>query len=212
MKIVIKPNLCWKEVNLTKRNWVIGVLAGLLMVTGSLASASTVSSDFSFGSGAPFGGTTTLSGVTVTLSSTVTQPFGSTSFRDLVSGEDASVKFVFSEAISEFSLDVSRVRADEFLTNFNIGNPDNLSGTLAQTTSGVGTVLSGDFNSGTLSWNGLNTQLIEFDITTANGAALAVDSFSFDATPVGVVPLPASILFLGFGLLGFVAVGRRTKV
>ena len=85
------------------------------MATGSLVSASTVSSDFSF---------------------------GSTSFRDLVSGEGASVKLEFSEAISEFSFGVSRVRADEFLTHF---------------------------NSGTLSRSGLNAQLIEFDITTANG-------------------------------------------
>ena len=46
------------------------------------ASASTISSDFSFGSGTPFGGTTTLGDITVTLSSTLTQPFGATAFRD----------------------------------------------------------------------------------------------------------------------------------
>lgn len=173
------------------------------------AQASTVMSDFAFGSGSPFGGTTTLGGVTVTLSSTTTEPFGATSFRDTVSDEDATVRLEFSEAISSFDLAVSRVRNDEFLTDFNIGDPDSISGTLAFTASGVGTVQAGDFNTGTLSWTGLNTTLIEFGITTANGAALALDSFTIDASPVSAVPLPASAGFLAAGLLGLGLVKRR---
>ena len=175
--------------------------------------AATVSSDFSFGSGSPFGGSTVLSGVTVTLSSTVTQPFGGTAFRDLTTDEDATVKLEFSQEISEFSLDVTRVRADEFLTNFNIGNPDSLSGTLAFTPNGgVGTLLPGDFNAGTLSWTNLNTSVIEFGIETANGAALALNAFSINASePPAAVPLPSSILFLGAGLVGLGALSRKRR-
>ncbi len=184
-----------------------GFIAAVFIATP--ISAATVSSDFGFGSGTPFEGTTTLSGVTVTLSSTVTQPFGISSFRDTVSDEDATVLFEFSEFISTFSLDVSRVRNDEFLTDFSVGNPDTLTGGLSFTPSGVGTILGGDFNSGTLSWTGLNTKSIGFTISTAFGAALALDEFSFDAAPMSVVPLPASIFPMALALLGVGLLGRR---
>ncbi len=47
-------------------------------------SAALITSDFSFGSGTPYGGMTILDGTTVTLTTTNTQPYGATSFRDLL--------------------------------------------------------------------------------------------------------------------------------
>lgn len=186
-------------------------LAAIFLTVASPSLAATVSSDFSFGSGSPFGGTISISSVLVTLSSTVTQPFGTTSFRDLVSDADATVKFEFSKAISEFSLSVSRVRDDEFLTSFNIGDPDTLSGTLSFTPSGVGTVSPGDFNQGKLTWAGLNTTTVEFTIETADGAALALNEFSFDADPVTTVPIPPSIALMGLSGVGLGLVSRRYR-
>lgn len=186
-------------------------LSSIALSAALPAAAATISSDFDFGSGAPFGGSTTLGAVTVTLSSTVTEPFGATGFRDTTTDEDATVKFEFSAAISEFSLDVARVRNDEFLNSFSIGDPDSLSDDLVFTDPGVvGTTNTGDFNFGTLSWTGLNTTIIEFGISTASGAALALQGFSIDADPlVPTVPLPASLGFLGAGLLGLGTLARR---
>ena len=95
--------------------------------------------------------------------------------------------------------------------DFSIGDPDSLSGDLSFTPDGVGTLNAGDFNFGTLSWTGLNTTVIAFGISTANDAALAVDSFSIDASPISAVPLPASALLLGVGLIGFVVISRHKK-
>jgi len=178
----------------------------VLVSLSPAALAATVTSDFSFGSGSPFGGTTTLGGVVVTLTSTETEPFVPAGFRDLLTVEPATVTFTFSKAIDLFSLDVTRVRADEFLTNFNIGDPNSLTGSIDFTPSGVGTLNAGDFNAGTLSWTGLNTTEITFEIQTPNATALALNSFSLEGA--AEVPLPSSIAVLGLGLLGLGAVAR----
>jgi hypothetical protein len=142
-------------------------------------------SDFSFGSGTPFGGNTVLAGVGVTLSSTNTAPFGTTAFRN--TGNSSQVQFTFSAPITEFHLDVFAVRADEFLTAFSIGNPTSLSGTLVNQGGLITTSLPfpNDSGSGRLSWVGINTTSITFTIGSSLGTALGVSQF-------GLMPEPDS--------------------
>jgi len=134
-------------------------------------------SDFSFGSGTPFEGMTEVGGVTLRLSSEETEPFSTSSFRDLIGADTATVTFTFDAPITEFELSVSFVRNDEFLDEFNIGVPDALTGDLIETPDGITTSRADDAGSGTLSWTGLNVTEISFEIDTPGGSALAVDSF-----------------------------------
>jgi hypothetical protein len=144
-------------------------------------------SDFSFGSGTPFGGNTVLAGVGVTLSSTGTAPFESTAF--LNTGDSAQVEFTFSEPITEFHLDVFAVRDDEFLTDFSIGDPTSLSGDLVNQGGLITTSLPfpDDSGSGRLSWVGINTTSITFTIGSSEGSALGVGQFGL--MPAGA-PFP----------------------
>ena len=140
-------------------------------------------SNFSFGSGTPFGGNTVLAGVGVTLSSTNTAPAGPTAFQNV--GTSSQVQFTFSEPITEFHLDVFAVRADEFLTAFSIGDPTSLSGTLVNQGGLITTSLPlpADNGSGRLSWVGINITSITFTIGSTSGSALGVGQF-------GLMPVP----------------------
>ncbi|MEM7488225.1 MAG: VPLPA-CTERM sorting domain-containing protein [Pseudomonadota bacterium] len=193
---------------MSRRTHIAAVAFCAVIAAAPQGHAATITTDFAFGFGSPFEGSTVASGVGLTLTTTETEPFGFTSFRDLTTGEDATVSFSFERPVRQFSLDVSRVRADEFLTAFSIGLPDAVTGDLAVTPDGVSTLNAGDFNAGSLVWTGLNTDTINFVIATADGAALSVDSISFDVEPA-VIPLPASAGLLGLGLLALGAAGRR---
>jgi len=142
-------------------------------------------SNFSFGSGTPFGGNTVLAGVGVTLSSTNTAPAGPTAFQNI--GTSSQVQFTFSEPITEFHLDVFAVRNEEFLTAFSIGDPTSLSGTLVNQGGLITTSLPfpNDSGSGRLSWVGINTTTITFTIGSSSGSALGVSQF-------GLMPVPDS--------------------
>lgn len=173
--------------------------------------AAIVTSDFSFGSGTPFGGVTTLDGIEITLTTTNTQPFGIGSFRDLINTDPAFVTFTFSDPISVFELAVSRILPpDEFLTDFNIGLPTLLTGDLVILDGVITSSQSGDFGDGTLYWSGLNTTSVTFTIgnlpDSTAGPALAVDEFGIHA-----VPVPAAIWLFGSGLLGLISVAKRKQ-
>lgn len=161
---------------LTKLASAMCTLLLLSVAAQKSAYAAPIFSDFSFGSGTPFGGNTVLAGVGVTLSSTNTAPAGPTAFKN--SGT-AQVQFTFSAPITEFYLDVFAVRADEFLTAFSIGNPTSLSGTLVNQGGLITTSLPfpNDSGSGRLSWVGINTTSITFTIGSSSGSALGVGQF-----------------------------------
>ncbi len=175
--------------------------------------AAIVTSDFSFGSGTPFGGTVTLGSTDVTLTTTNTQPFGSSSFRDLLNTDPSLVTFEFSAPITEFSLTISRVLPpDEFLTNFNIGAPTILTGDLVNIGGDITSSQPGDFGTGTIVWSGINTSLITFTIgndplSTAN-PALAINEFGIDTT---LVSEPSMLALLGIGLIGFMKYKRMGR-
>jgi hypothetical protein len=141
-------------------------------------------SDFSFGSGSPnFGGTKTVGGVDVTLVSTNTEPLWGFAFRDLENTNPSPVTFTFSAPITSFHLDISKVRADEVLTSFNIGTPTSLSGTLTNIGGSITTSGFDDEGAGRLSWEGIQTNVVSFVIgnvpNSGNGPALAVERFGF---------------------------------
>lgn len=168
-------------------------------------SAAIVTSDFQFGSGTPFGGTTTLGGIEVTLTTSNTQPFGFNSFRDLLNTDPAFVTLSFSAPISEFVLTISRVLPpDEFLTDFNIGAPTSLTGDLVDIGGEITSSKPGDFGTGSLFWSGLNTTEVSFTIgnlaSSTAAPALAIDEFGINA-----VPIPAAVWFLGSGLLSLLS-------
>lgn len=178
------------------------------------ASAAIVTSDFSFGAGTPFGGTTTLGGIDVTLTTSNTQPFGFSSFRDLLNTDPAFVTLSFSAPISEFVLTISRVfPPDEFLTGFNIGDPTSLTGDLVNIGGEITSSKPGDFGTGSLIWSGFNTTEVSFTIgnpaSSTVAPALAVDEFGINA-----VPIPTAIWLFGSGilsLLSFRKVGGKQK-
>ena len=178
------------------------------------ASAAIVTSDFSFGSGTPFGGTVTVGGIDVILTTTNTQPFGGASFRDLLNTDPSLVTFEFSAPVSEFSLTISRVLPpDEFLTNFNIGNPTSLTGDLINVGGDITSSKPGDFGTGSLFWSGINTSVISFTIgndplSTAS-PALALDEFGISGN-VSEVPVPAAVWLFGSGLIGLIGMKRKS--
>lgn len=153
-------------------------------------SADTLSSDFSFGSGIPFNGTLNLGGIDIVLATENTEPF-QTGFRDLLNTGPAPVSLVFSEAVQEFELNISFVLPpDEFLTDFNIGLPDELTGTLAVVDGVVTSTQPGDNGFGSLKWTGLDTTVISFTIGNLPNSvafpATAIDSFSFETVSTDV--------------------------
>ncbi|MFN0067693.1 MAG: hypothetical protein ACKVYV_08665 [Limisphaerales bacterium] len=156
--------------------------------SAGLALAGSFFSDFSFGSGTPFVGTTNLAGVQVTIVTTNTEPNPGSpnAFRDFANTEPALVSFTFSAPIDDFYLDVSFVRADEMLTDFNIGQPISLSGTLVNVTGSVTTGGADDNGFGRLTWRGIHTNLVTFTIgnfpNPGLSPALAIERFGFGAS------------------------------
>ncbi len=187
------------------------------VATMNSVSATIINSDFSFGSGTPFGGTTTIGGTTVTLTTTNTQPFGSTSFRDLLDTNPATVTFEFSAPINEFALVISRVfPPDEFLTNFNIGDPTILTGDLVNIGGDITSSQPGDFGAGSLIWSGINTSIVSFiignDPLSQVAPALAIDEFGINAVPpVNTVPGPASIWLFVTGFMSLIYFRKKTS-
>jgi hypothetical protein len=181
-------------------------LTFLLLFLVPHAQGQVVTSDFAFGSGSPFGGTTTIGGVFVTLSSSRTEPIGGTAFRDIESNATAAnVLFTFDTPISEFELDLFAVRNDEFLNNFNIGSPTSVSGTLTEVANGITTSLSfpDDNGAGKIRWTGINTTSVSFDIEAPTGA-LGIGTFG-----VSAVPEPTSMMMLTF--LTSIGLARRRR-
>ena len=132
---------------------------------------------FAFGGGTPFKGTVDIQGNEVTLDSVNTEPWGNSSFRDIV-GASANVTIKFSKPIRNFELTVSRMLAEkEYLTHFNIGMPTKLFGELNQVNDKVTTGNVSDYGSGTLVWDGLNTTVVQFKISSYG--AISFDSFGF---------------------------------
>jgi hypothetical protein len=197
------------------------VAAGLLSITVLCALVATSEaapafSNFGFGSGIPFGGTTSLSGVTVTLVSINTEPFGPNRFRDDLTLNPALVTFTFDAPITEFHLDVSFVRADESLTGFSLGDPSTLTGTLVNNSGLITTSGPDDSGSGRLSWTNIYATTITFTID-ADGTnptpALAVDQFGIDI-PIPAVPtlspIGIAMLLSLLGLAGYRRLPLRT--
>jgi hypothetical protein len=139
-------------------------------------------SNFNFGGGRPFQGNKNFDGIRVDLKSTNTEPFGNSSFRNIPANNAATVILRFNKSISKFYIKISRVRFDEFITGFNIGNPTGLLGDLINNNGKI-TVLKekGDYGTGTLKWEGINTKIVRFEIGGPKGTALAIDEF-------GIVP------------------------
>ena len=158
-------------------------------LTAANCSAQLVFSDFGFGSGTPFGGTTTVDGVGVTLSSTNTEPLGATIFRDQIDpAPTADVTFMFDRAISDFALDVFALDrpSGEALQNFNIGVPTTVISDPPSALAGFGegildsgggtitTTSINDKGSGRIVYSGLNTTTVTFQIV---GDALGLSQF-----------------------------------
>ncbi len=195
------------------------IFIAICLSIGSIGtvSAALITSDFAFGSGTPFSGTTTLGDVEVTLTTSNTQPFGATSFRDLLNTDPAFVTFSFDKPISEFFLSISFVLPpDEFLTDFNIGDPTTLTGDLVNIGGQITSSVPGDRGDGTLSWTGLDTTIVSFTIgnipTSTRAPALAVDEFGIDAAPeveVSVPTAPTYAILLAGLLFGIPAIRKR---
>jgi len=190
-----KPTLTFGACRVGRGIWILSIACAIVpSAMPHRALAEPIFTNFSFGTGEPFGGTTTLGNIGITLVSENTTPFQASSFRDRVNTDPAPVTFTFSAPISEFYLDVSRIRSDELLTGFNIGAPTVFSawqGTVPHTLVNIGgnitTSGTDDFGLGRLSWTGLNTTVVSFTIwnVPAPGPlpALAIDQFGIVAVP-----------------------------
>lgn len=164
--------------------------AAALAAAPSQGAAQALTHDFSFGRGAPFAGSALIGGVCVTLVTTNTEPYGRASFRDRLNTDPAEVTLTFSAPIVSFHLDVSRLRADELLTDFSIGAPTALESRDGRTAhslvdhgGSISTSRPGDDGQGRLVWTGLRTDAVRLTIWNTAGArnapALAVDAFGF---------------------------------
>jgi len=211
IRAILPISVLNKEPPLTLRRIFNCILLGCAMVctTAAQSDAAPVFSDFSFGGGTPFGGSTSLSGVTVLLVSTNTQPYTSTSFRDDLTSNPATVTMTFSTPVSEFHLDVIFVRSDEFLTGFNIGAPNILTGTLVNNGGLITTSLPfpNDSGMGTLSWTNLSATTISFTVGGPAGGALAMEQFG-----IGVPAVPALAPFSIVMLLGVMGAAGYRKL
>ncbi|MGE3934320.1 MAG: hypothetical protein AB7F67_13770 [Rhodospirillaceae bacterium] len=178
------------------RRAVVLAAAALAVAPPPPAGAQALTHDFSFGRGAPFAGSVSIGGVCVTLATANTEPYGRTAFRDRMNTDPAQVTLTFSATISGFQLDVSRVRADELLTDFSIGEPTMLVSrdgghkhSLVSREGRITTTSDGDYGQGRMLWTGLHTDTVRFTIWNTprarNLPALAVDAFGF--VPLGPV-------------------------
>lgn len=194
------------------RNFGMGAL--VLLIGLGKASAASFSSNFLFGSGTPFGGTTTLGGVDVTLTTTNTEVFGTSSFRDQVNTDPSTITFNFSSPISEFSLSVSRVLGNkEFISGFNIGGPTQLTGDLINVGGVVTSTATDDFGVGKLIWKGASITTLSFLVTndlSINRAAIAFDEFEIEPASTSNVPLPAAFWLFASGIAGLAGLRKKT--
>ncbi|WP_372369984.1 hypothetical protein [Candidatus Uabimicrobium sp. HlEnr_7] len=155
--------------------------------------AEIITSNFAFGGGIPFVGSTSIDGVDIELTTTNTESFGATAFRDDTSANIAFVTLQFSSNVQFFSVNVSRVASNEFITNFNLGTPSALDGDLIDIDNRITTSRNDDFGSGNIIFSDINTDTISFEIDAPG--ALAVNEFSFE---IAAVPEPSTYFILFF--------------
>lgn len=157
-----------------------------------MTNASTVRSDFSFGSSGI--SSTNLDGVEVTMKASAVgfNGHGLTGPKPAYAGR-GRVELTFSQPIRRFSLGVSRARNDELINGFNIGNPDTITGNMVRTYQGVTTSLPfpADAGCGILVWEHINSDKVCFDLCSAGQSALVLNDFSFtlesNAKPTAVI-------------------------
>jgi hypothetical protein len=128
-----------------------------------------------------------IDGTKIVLATTNTEPFGR-GFRDRLDTAPATVSITFSKPINTFALRISYVfPPDEFLTDFNIGLPDKLTGTLGVVDGVVTSTVPGDSGRGELAWSNINTTTVSFTIGNIESStikpALAVDGFAISMVP-----------------------------
>lgn len=159
-----------------------GGTGGGVSGAGGLHGVTLFSSDFSFGDGSPFEGTKATSCGLLTLTSSNTEPYDSTSFRDVLDNADAaSVSLAFDASISDLVLRIRRVFPAESIRGFNVA-PDSVTGGLTLNEGVVSTTRDDDYGSGELVWSALDTATIEFAIDAPEGA-IALDGFTVACNP-----------------------------
>lgn len=140
--------------------------------------------DFSFASGTPVTGFLANNDVIIALSTSNTEPF-SYGLRDRLNTDPSYVTMEFSQPISSFQINVSYVLKDyEFLSDFSMGLPSRVTGTLSVVDGLVTSSIAGDNGYGSLIWNNLNTTRINFCICNLPDKeiypALWLESFSYE--------------------------------
>ncbi|MEM9809854.1 MAG: hypothetical protein AAF788_01390 [Pseudomonadota bacterium] len=184
------------------------IAAGCL--AGTQASAATV--DFTFWNAS--GDSVVLdNGLEVTLETERVQRFG-TGVRDLV-GQEGVFTFSFSQSITDFTINLGRVRNDETVFNFNIA-PSSVTGDLVSEGAPISLVSTddlGDFNTGSIVWSNIATNVLSFtfgNVTTPNNSAIALLSFD-GVIAQSAIPVPAGVVLFPAGLAAFAAFKRKQK-
>jgi hypothetical protein len=128
-----------------------------------------------------------------------------------------TVTFTFNPAITEFHMDVSGIRADEYLTGFNIGEPTSLSGTLVNDGGLITTSGPTDPGSGRISFLNIHTTIVTFTVHNVSDTPLPPDTDppppdgGPDNPAIPHSPEPATLTLLGcsLGLLAARSLLRR---
>lgn len=139
--------------------------------------------DFEFADGDPPRGYGLFDGVLIGLDSINMELVGY-SIRDTLDTNSAKVSLTFDEPINYFRLEVSYVLPpDEFLTGFNLGLPTQTTGDLVVQDDIVTSNVPGDNGAGSLIWEGINVQEVNFEIGNLAEStaypALVIDAFGF---------------------------------
>ena len=127
-------------------------------------------------------GQTTIGGVTVTMTTTGMYPIGGGIYGPMPDNTTrATVQLSFSKKITEFHLDATHARNDEFISGFNIGLPQQLTGDLQNRLGRISTALPypNDAGRGSMIWRNLNTNTVTFNISSPGHGATVLPQFSF---------------------------------